>query len=558
MVELFSGSHEGETFADDQDAGVIWAPILRSGQHAMRPGPGGTKLRIPLKIVAGKSSDPSKEIGLMNLKESFDKGAVQHVTIPKGHPKDDEEMMLKNTGYIKALKIVESKKKPGEMVLMGAHEFRDTDVKDRIQKGLIANRSCGILYNHVNTETGETFEQALEHVALTQKPWIRGMASYGTDSAVDLSEVERYSFEMYDDEDGIDEPLSLADADLKQTKTGTVGVVVPDKLELDVQVVWDPEQGMMNQRSQIDTILRGMKKSTAGVDSYGPPYYDVKDIMPGKALITCDYGYSEGIDAWVVPFSTDDDGEVTLEPFGSWTAADQAWIADTDADSDPDDDPATGLNAPPSGTNMADDDEARFAAAVRSRLQLSQEHNPTPSTGGIPMLNLSEESLAKLTPQEREQYQRAKDQIELAERNARTAAVKTKIDELKAKGYDAAPALLLTAERFYKSDQGDPAVMLLSDSGEKLGSKTATEIVDELLGSLPMKDGKVQFGEVPNVLESPLDGRPDATTEQQRSAEEQEGTKLSVEEQANAMLLWLGEHAPGAAQSIANNGNGAK
>jgi hypothetical protein len=288
MVELFSGSHEGETFAEDKEAGVIWAPILRSGQHAMRPGPGGTKLRVPLTVVAGKSEDPTKEIGLLNLKEAFDAGAVQHVTIPKGHPKDDEEMMLKNTGYIKSLKIVESKKVPGQMVLMGAHEFRDADVKDRIEKGLIANRSCGILYNHVNTETGETFEQALEHVALTQKPWIRGMAAYGTDAAVDLSEVERYSFEMFDDEDGIDEPLSLADPKLQQTKTGTVGVVVPDKLELDVQVVWDTGMGMMNQREQIMTILQGMKKVTPGADSYGPPYYNVNDIMVGKALITAD------------------------------------------------------------------------------------------------------------------------------------------------------------------------------------------------------------------------------------------------------------------------------
>lgn len=181
-LEVFVRDGMGERIELEND--LLWAPILRSGMLAMRPGPNGEKVEKPLVFVPGRASDSRKEIGLQNLVDNFKAGAVQHVTIPTSH----ENKVTENTGFIKDLKIVPSKQRPGEVVLMGAHDIRDPQVHEKIKLGTIANRSCGIVYDYVNTETGERYDQVLDHVALTNRPWVRGMTAYG-DSA-DLSDRE--------------------------------------------------------------------------------------------------------------------------------------------------------------------------------------------------------------------------------------------------------------------------------------------------------------------------------------------------------------------------------
>jgi hypothetical protein len=184
-LEIFvrDGMGEPVELADD-DPELIWAPILRSGTLATRPGPYGEKLREPLIIVPGLTESPGTEIGLENLLNNFKAGAVQHVTIPTTH----ENGVLENNGYIVDMKIVDSTKRPGERVLVGAHKITEPDVLGRIQRGSVANRSCGILHDYVNTETGAQYDQVIEHTALTNKPWVRGMAAYGDLAIEDFSD----------------------------------------------------------------------------------------------------------------------------------------------------------------------------------------------------------------------------------------------------------------------------------------------------------------------------------------------------------------------------------
>lgn len=184
-LEVFVRDGMGEKLELGDDD-LIWAPILRSGMLATRPGPNGEKRHEPLVFVPGLASDPRKEIGLQNLVDSFKKNAIQHVTIPTSH----DNSVLSNTGFIKDLKIVDSKRRPGEKVILAAHDFRDPAVREKVKLGTIANRSCGIVYDHVNTETGETFEQAIDHVALTNKPWVTGMAAYGDAGEEDFADRE--------------------------------------------------------------------------------------------------------------------------------------------------------------------------------------------------------------------------------------------------------------------------------------------------------------------------------------------------------------------------------
>jgi hypothetical protein len=174
-LEVFVRDGLGEPIHLDEDREMIWAPILRSGMLATRPGPNGEKKHEPLVFVPGLASDPRKEIGLQNLYDSFKAGAIQHVTIPTNH----DNGVLDNTGFIKDLKIVDSKKRPGEKVLVAAHDFRDPDVRKKVELGTIANRSCGIVYDYVNTESGQSYDQTIDHVALTNRPWVTGMTPYG-------------------------------------------------------------------------------------------------------------------------------------------------------------------------------------------------------------------------------------------------------------------------------------------------------------------------------------------------------------------------------------------
>jgi hypothetical protein len=182
--ELFGHSHAGENVhLDEDDDGLLWAPILRSGTLAMRPGPNGQKLHEPLVFVPGHSDDPRKEIGLEDLLNAFNEGAVQHVTIPTTH----ENGVLDNTGFIEGMKITDSTLRPGEKLLMGAHRFTEEDAKGKVERGSVANRSCGILYDYTNTETGTSYPAVVEHVCLTNRPFVRGMEPYGLEDKTDFS-----------------------------------------------------------------------------------------------------------------------------------------------------------------------------------------------------------------------------------------------------------------------------------------------------------------------------------------------------------------------------------
>src|ERR1700752_5358873 len=145
------------------EEGLIWAPIIRSGTLAMRPNPNvpGGKEAKPLVFVAGHASDHAKEIGLLDLYDAFEDQAVAHVAIPKTHQNDT----LENTGKIVKLKIADSTIRPGEKVILAGHKFTEPDVEGKVLRGSVISRSCGILHDYVNQETGKRYPHVIEHVA---------------------------------------------------------------------------------------------------------------------------------------------------------------------------------------------------------------------------------------------------------------------------------------------------------------------------------------------------------------------------------------------------------
>lgn len=161
-----------------EDSGLVWKTILRTGQWKYMPDENGKPIERKLSIVKGNSSDPSNEIGLQDLVDSFVDSNGQYVTVPTSH----NDHVTENTGYAKQLAIAEDPQKQGEFILRAGLEFTDLDVKNKVLNKSIADTSSGIFPNYVNKETGRRIPFYLKHIALTNHPWIKGMVPFSEDN----------------------------------------------------------------------------------------------------------------------------------------------------------------------------------------------------------------------------------------------------------------------------------------------------------------------------------------------------------------------------------------
>jgi hypothetical protein len=162
-----------DSSADEED-GLIWKTILREGRWKLSPGPGGKgAVARPIKIVKDGTSDAKKFIiSMSELKKNFEDGVVEHVTIPVTH----SDNVWENTGFVRALRF--GKDEEGRVTLEAGHEFTEPDIKEKVQRGTIANTSAGVLFDYVQKEVGKKFNAVLAHNALTNRPWINGMAPF--------------------------------------------------------------------------------------------------------------------------------------------------------------------------------------------------------------------------------------------------------------------------------------------------------------------------------------------------------------------------------------------
>lgn len=177
---------------------LIWKTVLREGSWKYRPGPGGKPRESPLTVVLDGDSNFDK--GIVSMKEvvrNFEEGAVQHVTIPTSH----ENKVLENTGFIKGVRL-EQDPESGAWKLRAAHKFTESDVEQKARNGTIANCSAGLLFDYKHKETGKDYNIVLDHVMLTNKPWINGMEPYVANLSEDteMNDSDVYSLEFFEEE----------------------------------------------------------------------------------------------------------------------------------------------------------------------------------------------------------------------------------------------------------------------------------------------------------------------------------------------------------------------
>lgn len=171
MSELYFS--ESPSAVKDKNAKGIWKTVLRTGQWKLSPN-GGRQTSDPLTIVRGqgKTKADGKTISLDDIVETFNNNAMQHVTVPLEHTSAPD----KNTGYVKDL-VLESDDN-GDY-LKALIDFTEPDIEQKVLNGSIADTSVGLKFGYRRKRDGEKFPVVLDHVALTNKPWIDGLPSFG-------------------------------------------------------------------------------------------------------------------------------------------------------------------------------------------------------------------------------------------------------------------------------------------------------------------------------------------------------------------------------------------
>lgn len=87
-------------------------------------------------------------------------------------------------------------------------------------------------------------------------------------------------------------------------------------------IVWDPEQSFQDLRDDVSEALNG--PPTGGMNN---PRFWVADIaLAGDRALVQDY-YDDGDDGYVIPFTQNADGTITVAPSSDWIAVEQGWIA---------------------------------------------------------------------------------------------------------------------------------------------------------------------------------------------------------------------------------------
>ena len=524
LIHVFFG--ESPVHLDAQAEGespLVWKVVLRTGTWKLRPGPGGVKLKAPLKIFRDQA--PKGHISMTSLKANFEAGAKEHVTVPSVHADGTSS----DGGFVKKLVIQdvagEDGSKSKESLLWAGLEITDSELQRKLSEKSIRGVSGGILFDYERTEDAKKFDQVLSHVMVTNSPWINGtgdfhdklpegvMASEADD--LPMGEVE---FESRALETSVDLPhVQLDDppaADPPEPGKATTS-----------NVVWQPEQGLEYAKGRVKQALTDWRKqlmnSVPQEKRYEVdwPYFSVSDVsLEGAgdtALISS--GYGSDSDTWVASFKFNEDRDVEITPFTVWTPAKQEWVAASESNpaptSPPTVRPAGRTTSPPIGLSGLQ--EAQAARRERSGL----DSNPTTPGGSMGLTDLLPAGV-ELSDEAREVLAQADARLARFEADEKARIERDRQSEVSAYcGDDGVldkiglgdPGVKKYVRNALLSDDGGPAIELSEhlDGGQKTNGvpQTATALLKGFIDILPKADGKVSLSEQARRL--PDDPKPD-------------------------------------------------
>jgi len=483
---------------EDKKDGLIWKTILRTGEWKIRPNKNGTGDKRSLKILKNDADYDKGEIALKDLKEAFDNGAFEYVTIPETH----SDKAIENTGFIRKLEVIDGE--DGVTRLRAGHDFTEPDVKQKVVNGSIAGNSAGIYTGYQRKEDGKVFPAALAHSALTNRPWINGMGTFASSDEIDEKEI--ISAQLIGD----------------------------DSLKFESDIIWEDKKAFNFIRDQISSQLKEIRKTDDPEDSVNS--YDVLDVSKNKALVK-DF---EMNNTYVVPFKSSGKG-VNISPPEQWVFAKQTYVKaseeteekETKEDKTSAETPSVALSVEnkPASPPLQSTPENELGESQRKRNLLLLEHDKKNSRkiGGKRMAGATTVDMDKLELSDEARELIEHQQTELAENKEELAKVKadnqkheveSKIENLKKIGLDQYPGLLKFIRNVYLSDDGGTAILLSEEeNGKESKSKlTSTQIVDGFVEALPKEDGKIKLSE--QILEIDNDNKPEDDTSKEVPQEE--------------------------------------
>lgn len=248
----------------------VWKKVLKTGKWAMSPGPFGA-VQKPMTVVRGEGrSDFSKNImSLDDIVSTFQSKAIENVTVPLEHVKDPE----KNSGFVEAVEIETGE--DGNDYLKALINFTEPEVESKVLNGSIRNTSVGVKFKYPDKENGKVYPIALDHVALTNKPFLKGIPAFSFSE----QEGQEIPIFIYSEENG-DENMEKDSKDKD---------VLLSELEAERQRVEAEKKEKLELSEENATLKRELRKSAVekrvkeladgGLASYPGLLKKVEEIM---------------------------------------------------------------------------------------------------------------------------------------------------------------------------------------------------------------------------------------------------------------------------------------
>lgn len=439
--------HFADTEQEEAGSGLLKKTILRTGTFPAIP-TGAGLIKRPLKIVKeGKSDMLTGTISLEEIKRNFDQNAIPKVQIPLSDEKNDHKNITRvNTGFVEDLEIEEDE---DGAKLVAKMNFTEPEVKEKVLRGTFADVSCGIPWNV--TSRGQPFGTALEHVAITNRPFLPDLGPFVAAS------------DQLDDADIVHFATS-------ETMENQLRELLDKKREEDQ--VADNEK------------LAQLGNSVATIN----PAYTVQSFSDNTAVV------KQNGNLWIAPYTTTTSGTVntfTFLPNEWWKPVEES---------------AERAEEPPARTEMSDLDIARRLREVR----LSQGNSKSTKEVNMP-LSREELDRLELSDEQKGFLSELLDENATYRAQAREAQVENRLEELKKLGLEQRPGALKLYRTVALADDGGAAAVLLSDNGQQ-EQITALEILDRFIEAIKGSDGKVQLSDQ-NLVPINDDGKPPADAE---------------------------------------------
>jgi hypothetical protein len=431
------------TAAVAQDDGLIRKGILRTGHWPVTPTAAG-KVPKPLTIIKdGQSDYDAGIIALSDVVDTF--GADGHlVQIPLAGEgqKDHANQTRNNTGFVRKVWIEDRPEwGAGQAELMAAMDFTDADAKVKVLEGTYADVSSGVPW----VETSEGQSAFLDHVCITNKPFIKHMTGW-----------------LFSDDDKVE--VGVATLEPPKPKPEE------DKPAPEVGIFFFGER-----LKQVNDALKAM-------NLHG---FTATDISESKAIVK-----NDAVDkSWFVTYAVVD-GAVLLATSDRWEPYEKGAEETT-----PPNDDLPSVEELESETNPPEADVQMSAlerAQKERELLLSRSNATGGPTMGKKILSLLDG--VELTDEQRRALEAADERAEADRRKAREGDAQSRIGELKGLGIEM-PGALKLYRKVFLSDDGGPAAVLFSDDGKEQREVKAIEILDLFIDACKGAEGKVQFSD---------------------------------------------------------------